>query len=59
MSRGGRYTLVKTVLSGIPIYYLSLFKIPVKVARSLEKLTRDFLWEGKDEGKKDHLVKWE
>ena len=46
-------------MSGIPIYYLSLFKIPVKVARSIEKLMRDFLWEEKDEGKKDHLVNWE
>ncbi|XP_028093546.1 uncharacterized protein LOC114293627 [Camellia sinensis] len=31
----------------------------VKVAKSLEKLMRDFLWERKDEGKKDHLVNWE
>lgn len=54
-----RYTLVKTVLSGIRICFSSLFKIPVKLARSLEKFMRDFLWEGKDEGKKDHLVNWE
>ncbi|GMP37202.1 hypothetical protein CsSME_00009000 [Camellia sinensis var. sinensis] len=28
----------------------------VKVAKSIEKLMRDFLWEGKDEGRRDHLV---
>ncbi|XP_028112693.1 uncharacterized protein LOC114310799 [Camellia sinensis] len=59
LSRGGRYTLVKTVLSGISIYFMSVFKIPVNVAKFIEKLFRDFLWEGKDEGWKDHLVKWE
>ncbi|XP_028085774.1 uncharacterized protein LOC114286748 [Camellia sinensis] len=59
LSRRGRYTLVKTVLSGIPIYFMSVFKIPVKVAKSIEKSMRDFLWEGKDEKKKDHLVNWE
>lgn len=41
------------------LYLFHLFKILVKVAKSIEKLMRDFLWEGKDEERKDHLVKWE
>ena len=57
MSKGGRLVLIQSVLSSIPTYYLSLFRIPVKVARSLEKLMRDFLWEGSGEGKRDHLVR--
>ncbi|KAK9275444.1 hypothetical protein L1049_022709 [Liquidambar formosana] len=59
MSKGGRLVLIQSVLSSIPTYYLSLFRILVKVARSLEKLMRDFLWEGSGEGKRDHLVRWE
>ncbi|KAM7490623.1 hypothetical protein LguiA_033544 [Lonicera macranthoides] len=59
LSKGGRLTLLQSVLGSIPIYYLSIFKIPQKVASILEKLMRDFLWEGRGEGKKDHLVNWE
>ncbi|GKC49972.1 hypothetical protein Tco_1072717 [Tanacetum coccineum] len=32
LSIGGRLTLVKSVLGSLPIYYLSLFKAPLKVA---------------------------
>jgi hypothetical protein len=28
----------------IPTYYLSLFQIPVRVAKIIEKIQRDFLW---------------
>lgn len=48
LSCEGRYTLVKSVLNGIPIYVLSLFKIPAKVAKALEKLMRDFLWRERE-----------
>lgn len=42
ISKGGRMVLIQSVLSSIPIYYLSIFRIPSKVARMLEKLMRDF-----------------
>ena len=47
------------MLSSIPSYFLSLFKMPVRVVNKVEKLMRSFLWEGVEEGKKDHLVRWE
>ena len=59
LSRGGRLVLLQSVLGSIPIYFLSIFKIPNKPALILEKIMRDFFWEGKGEGKKDHLIKWE
>lgn len=59
LSRGGMYTLVQSVLSYIPVYFLSLLKISVRVAKKIEKLMRDFSWEGHDEGFKFRLVKWE
>ena len=40
-------------------HFLSLFKIPNKPALILEKIMRNFFWEGKGEGKGSHLVSWE
>ena len=34
--------LIKSMSSSLPTYYLSLFTIPVSVARHIEKLQRDF-----------------
>ena len=45
--------------SGIPSYFLSLFKNPALVAAKIERLQRDFLWLGVGEGKRDHLVSWD
>ncbi|CAL9025350.1 unnamed protein product, partial [Prunus brigantina] len=38
---------------------MSLFKMPSSVVNKVEKLMRSFLWEGVEEGKKDHLVRWD
>ncbi|GJU57658.1 RNA-directed DNA polymerase, eukaryota [Tanacetum coccineum] len=35
LSIGGRLTLLKSVLGSIPIYHMSLFKVPKKVLRSI------------------------
>ena len=43
-SKGGRLTLLKSTLSSLPTYFLSLFTIPTYVANKSEKLQRDFLW---------------
>ena len=50
--------MIKSTLVNIPTYYMSLFKILVKVANRTEKLQRDFLWGGVGEEFKYHLVKW-
>ena len=59
LSRGGRLTLIQSVLESIPIYYLSLFKIPISVCNIIEKLMRDFFWEGYGERVCDHIVNWD
>jgi hypothetical protein len=41
--KGGRLTLIKSTLFNIPTYYLSLFQIPVRVAKRIEKNTKRFL----------------
>jgi hypothetical protein len=58
LSKGGRLTLLKSTLSSLPTYYLSLFPIPVGVANRLDKLQRDFLWGGIGDEAKFHLVNW-
>ena len=57
LSKGGKVTLIKSTLSNLPIYFLSLLPIPVKVANRMEKLQRDFLWSGID-APKVPLVEW-
>ena len=47
--------LLKSTLSSLPTYFLSLFTIPTHVANRIEKLQRDFLWGDS----KTHLVGWD
>ena len=58
ISKGGRLTLIKSTLSGLPIYFLSLFRIPKLVYARLEKIQRDFLWGGGNLERRPHLVNW-
>ena len=58
LSKGGRVTLIKSTLSSLPTYFLSLFPMPSSVALHIDKIQRDFLWDGMGEGKKFHLVNW-
>lgn len=58
LSYAGRVTLIKYVLSSLPIFYMSLFKIPVCAAKEIDKIQARFLWEGDDSHRKIHLVKW-
>jgi len=58
LSKGGRLILIKSTLSNLPTYYLSLFPIPLGVANKIGKLQRHFLWGGLNEEFKFHLVKW-
>ena len=55
LSKGGRLTLLKSTLSSLPTYFLSLFTIPTHVANKIEKLQRDFLWSDS----KTHLLGWD
>ncbi|XP_059626700.1 uncharacterized protein LOC132269503 [Cornus florida] len=43
-SKGGGVTLLKSTLSSLPAYFLSLFQISSTVVASIERLQRNFLW---------------
>jgi hypothetical protein len=59
LSKGGRVTLIKSTLSNMPTYMLSLFPIPADVVKHFEKIQRDFLWGGMNDEFKYHLVEWD
>ena len=59
LSKGGRLTFLKSTLSSLPTYYLSLFTILKAVATRLERIQRNFLWGSLVECFKYPLVAWE
>ena len=59
ISKGGRITLIKCTMVSLPIYNMSLFRMPKSVVKRLEKLQRDFLWGGGSLERKVHLINWE
>ena len=58
LSKGGRLPLLKSTLSSLPTYFLSLFTIPEVVADRLERIQRNFLWGSFEEAFKYPLVAW-
>lgn len=58
ISFGGRIVLLNSVLNSIPIFYLSLLKMPVHVGKRIVRIEREFLWGGVGGGNKISWVKW-
>ena len=58
ISNGGRLTIIRSTLSSLPIYFLSLFRMPKLMCSRLEKIKKDFLWGGGNLEQKLHLVNW-
>jgi len=43
LSLARRICLIRFVLSSIPLFYLSLYKVPIVVLKELERIQRQFL----------------
>ena len=43
ISKGGWITLIKSSLASLPLYHISLLRMPGSMAKRLEKLQRNFL----------------
>lgn len=54
----GKITLIEAVLRAMPTYFMSLFKVPIRVANSMEKIMRDCLWDGAEGDSHCHVVAW-
>ncbi|GKU94200.1 hypothetical protein SLEP1_g7726 [Rubroshorea leprosula] len=59
LSFGGRLILLKSVLSALPIFYMSLYLLPNSVLEELIRTQRNFLWGGTGSIKKISWVRWE
>ena len=58
ISKGGRITLIRSTLSNLPIYFMSILQIPRGVRLMLERIQRDFLWGGGALDRRPRLVRW-
>ena len=58
LSKGVRLTLIKSTLSRLSIYFMSLFIILRKVILKLKKIQKDFFWGKERLRKKMHLLNW-
>ncbi|GJY86489.1 retrovirus-related pol polyprotein from transposon TNT 1-94 [Tanacetum coccineum] len=59
LSIGGRLTLIKAVLGNLGIYYMSIFKCPECVLKTLESIRASFFWGGNGDQKKMAWIKWD
>lgn len=59
MSMGGKITVIKSILSTIPIYNMSFLPLPKLVEKRIKSIQHNFLWGGDEETKKVAWVKWD
>lgn len=58
ISIGGRVTLINSVLSAVPLYILSLFRVPKNILKQIDRHRCQFLWQGSGPKKAYALVNW-
>jgi len=59
LSFAGRVFLIRSAMNVIPLYYLSLFKVPSSISKTIIKLQRNFWWGCDFEGRKIACIKWD
>ncbi|KAJ3708782.1 hypothetical protein LUZ61_012487 [Rhynchospora tenuis] len=58
LSRAGRILLAKTVLSAMPVFFMSAFKLPKWVVKAIDKARRAFIW-GRSGSTSLNLLAWD
>ncbi|GJX96557.1 RNA-directed DNA polymerase, eukaryota [Tanacetum coccineum] len=58
LSIGGRLSLLKSVISSIPLYHMSIFKVPFGVINHLESIRRNFFNGVDGSNKKMVWISW-
>jgi hypothetical protein len=60
LNLAGRCTLIKSVLSAIPVYLLVALNVPKWCIKAIDKIRRSFLWKGKRETRGGNcLITWD
>lgn len=59
LSRAGRMTMIKSVLTAIPSYASSCFLLPVSLCKRIQSVLTRFWWDGNSETKKMCWVSWD
>jgi hypothetical protein len=49
LNYGGKFELVKSVLSSLPLFYMSCLEIPVGITEQIIKYMRHYLWRKKNQ----------
>ena len=59
LNRAGRLTLVRSVLTAVPIYFLTVFALRKWALKKIDRLRRGLLWRGAEQANGGHcLVNW-
>lgn len=58
LSMDDHLILLKSTLTSLPVYFLSLFKVPSCMILKIESLFKSILWGGSEEARKIHLFHW-
>ena len=62
LSRAGRNMLIKSVLNCLPVYYMSMFKMPKTIAHKIVQIQRRFCWGWANEASGEKMgcptIKW-
>lgn len=59
LSRAGRFTLAKSVISSMCIFYMQAQRLTKKTHSELDKAARRCIWGSSPTKKKIHLLNWE
>ncbi|KAJ0561377.1 putative RNA-directed DNA polymerase [Helianthus annuus] len=58
LSFAGRLQLIRSVLSSMHVYWASVFILPKRITKELERKMKDFLWKSGSVGKGKAKVAW-
>ncbi|XP_060195288.1 uncharacterized protein LOC132624540 [Lycium barbarum] len=58
LSTGGKFFLIKHVLSAMPVHLLAICKPPKTIFKQMEQIFANFLWGNNESKNKYHWAKW-
>nr|KYP36281.1 Putative ribonuclease H protein At1g65750 family [Cajanus cajan] len=59
ISLAGRISLINSVLSSIPLYFMSFYRLPTIVLKEIVSIQRNFLWSRDENVNKICWVRWD